>query len=252
MYNAAGTLDKDQLVARYAPLVKRIAYHLMAKLPASVQVEDIIQNGMIGLLDAISRYEEGLGAQFETYAVQRIRGAMLDGLRENDWLPRSLRREMRRIETAIHSLEQQHGRQPTERELAETLGMTLADYQKMLQEARGYQLVYFEDFGDEDEDDYLERHIVGASGDPLDLLEDASMRKVLIKAIEDLPDREKMVMGLYYEEDLNLREIGEVLGVSESRVCQLHSQAIARLRSRITSGRDSSLQMTGGRRASAA
>ncbi|HSD38424.1 MAG TPA: RNA polymerase sigma factor FliA [Rhodocyclaceae bacterium] len=252
MYNAAGTLDKDQLVTRYAPLVKRIAYHLMAKLPASVQVEDIIQNGMIGLLDAISRYEEGLGAQFETYAVQRIRGAMLDGLRENDWLPRSLRREMRRIETAVHSLEQQHGRQPTERELAETLGMTLADYQKMLQEARGYQLVYFEDFGDEDEDDYLERHIVGASGDPLDLLEDASMRNVLVKAIEDLPDREKMVMGLYYEEDLNLREIGEVLGVSESRVCQLHSQAIARLRSRIASGRESAVQATGGRRASAA
>jgi RNA polymerase sigma factor for flagellar operon FliA len=252
MYNAAGTLDKDQLVARYAPLVKRIAYHLMAKLPASVQVEDIIQNGMIGLLDAISRYEEGLGAQFETYAVQRIRGSMLDGLRENDWLPRSLRREMRRIETAIHNLEQQHGRQPTERELAETLSMTLADYQKMLQEARGYQLVYFEDFGDEDEDDYLERHIVGVSGDPVDLLEDAGMRKVLINAIEDLPDREKMVMGLYYEEDLNLREIGEVLGVSESRVCQLHSQAIARLRSRIASGREPSLQMTGGRRASAA
>lgn len=253
MYNAAGTLDKDQLVARYAPLVKRIAYHLMAKLPASVQVEDIIQNGMLGLLDAIGRYEEGLGAQFETYAVQRIRGAMLDGLRENDWLPRSLRREMRRIETAIHNLEQQHGRQPTERELAETLGMTLAEYQKMLQEARGYQLVYFEDFGDEDEDDYLERHIVGASGDPLDLLEDASMRKVLIKAIEDLPDREKMVMGLYYEEDLNLREIGEVLGVSESRVCQLHSQAIARLRSRIASGREPSIQAGGsGRRASAA
>jgi RNA polymerase sigma factor FliA len=252
MYNAAGTLDKDQLVARYAPLVKRIAYHLMAKLPASVQVEDIIQNGMLGLLDAMGRYEEGLGAQFETYAVQRIRGAMLDGLRENDWLPRSLRREMRRIETAIHNLEQQHGRQPTERELAESLGMTLADYQKMLQEARGYQLVYFEDFGDEEEDDYLERHIVGENNDPLKLLEEAGMRHVLIKAIEDLPDREKMVMGLYYEEDLNLREIGEVLGVSESRVCQLHSQAIARLRARIASGRESSMPKSSSRRASAA
>ena len=113
MYTASGTLDRDQLVTHYAPLVKRIAYHLMAKLPASVQVDDIIQNGMIGLLDAISRYEEGLGAQFETYAVQRIRGSMLDGLRENDWLPRSLRRDMRRIEGAIHELEQTHGRPPT-------------------------------------------------------------------------------------------------------------------------------------------
>lgn len=236
MYNAAGTLDKDQLISRYAPLVKRIAYHLMAKLPASVQVEDIIQNGMLGLLDAITRYEEGLGAQFETYAVQRIRGAMLDGLRENDWLPRSLRREMRRIEVAVHTLEQQHGRQPTERELAETLGMNLAEYQKMLQEARGYQLVYFEDFGEEEDDDFLERHMIGEAVDPLTLLEDQNMRSVLVQAIEDLPEREKMVMGLYYEEDMNLREIGEVLGVSESRVCQLHSQAIARLRSRISGG----------------
>lgn len=252
MYNAAGTLDKDQLITRYAPLVKRIAYHLMAKLPASVQVEDIIQNGMLGLLDAISRYEEGLGAQFETYAVQRIRGAMLDGLRENDWLPRSLRREMRRIETAVHTLEQQHGRQPTERELAEALGMPLAEYQKMLQEARGYQLVYFEDFSDEEEDDFLERHLIGDGVDPLALLEDQNMRNVLIQAIDDLPDREKMVMGLYYEEDLNLREIGDVLGVSESRVCQLHSQAIARLRSRIMGGQKSSQPSRRGRRPASA
>ncbi len=234
MYTASGTLDRDQLAKHYAPLVKRIAYHLMAKLPASVQVEDIIQNGMLGLLDAMSRYEEGLGAQFETYAVQRIRGAMLDGLRENDWLPRSLRRDMRRIETAIHTLEQQKGRQPTEGELADSLGMPLGEYQKMLQEARGYQLVYFEDFTDGDDDDYLDRHSVGTEDlDPLARLLDKNMRDVLVRAIGDLPDREKTVMGLYYEEDLNLREIGEILGVSESRVCQLHSQAIARLRSRI-------------------
>ncbi len=234
MYTASGTLDRDQLAKHYAPLVKRIAYHLMAKLPASVQVEDIIQNGMLGLLDAMSRYEEGLGAQFETYAVQRIRGAMLDGLRENDWLPRSLRRDMRRIETAIHTLEQVKGRQPTEGELAESLGMPLGEYQKMLQEARGYQLVYFEDFTDGDDDDYLDRHSVGTEDlDPLARLLDKNMRDVLVRAIGDLPDREKTVMGLYYEEDLNLREIGEILGVSESRVCQLHSQAIARLRSRI-------------------
>ncbi|QSI78739.1 MULTISPECIES: RNA polymerase sigma factor FliA [Niveibacterium] len=250
MYTASGTLDKNQLVTQYVPLVKRIAYHLMAKLPASVQVEDIIQNGMLGLLDAIGRYEEGLGAQFETYAVQRIRGAMLDGLRENDWLPRSLRREMRRIEGAIHQLEQRHGRQPTEKELAETLGMTLADYQKMLQEARGYQLVYFEDFSDEEEEDFLERHVAGNEADPLDMLEDKKMRESLIKAIDDLPEREKMVMGLYYEEDLNLREIGEVLGVSESRVCQLHSQAIARLRSRISGQVRSHAASARGRRAS--
>jgi RNA polymerase sigma factor for flagellar operon FliA len=233
MYTASGKLDRDQLILQYAPLVKRLAYHLMARLPSSVQVEDIIQNGMLGLIDAVARYEEGLGAQFETYAVQRIRGAMLDGLRENDWLPRSLRRDMRRIETAIARLEQRYGRQPTEGELAKALDMALADYQKMLQEARGHQLLYLEDFGDDDDEDYLERRLPGSEADPLTALLDKNLRDVLVRAIEELPEREKAVMGLYYEEELNLREIGEILGVSESRVCQLHSQAIARLRAKL-------------------
>ena len=246
MYDADGNVDKNELVEAYAPLVKRIAYHLMAKLPASVQIDDIIQNGMLGLLDAIGRYEDGLGAQFETYAVQRVRGAMLDGLRENDWLPRSLRRDMRRIEQAIHSLEQANGRQPTETELAESLEMPLAEYQRMLQEARGHQLVYFEDFTDGEGEDYFERHLGEHESNPLDLLEDADMRSALVRAIEELPEREKLVMGLYYDEELNLREIGEVLGVSESRVCQLHSQAVARLRARILGAREPAA--TGARR----
>lgn len=233
MYDAEGNLDKDHLVEAYAPLVKRIAYHLMAKLPASVDVDDLIQNGMMGLLDAINRYEDGLGAQFETYAVQRVRGAMLDGLRENDWLPRSLRRDMRRIETAVHTLEQQNGRQPTETELAAALDLSLADYQRLLQDARGYQLVHFEDFTDGEGEDYFERHLGVHETNPADLLEDADMRGSLVQAIDDLPEREKLLMALYYDEELNLREIGEVLGVTESRVCQLHSQAIARLRSRV-------------------
>jgi RNA polymerase sigma factor for flagellar operon FliA len=234
MYTAQGVLPKEQLVSQYQPLVKRIAYHLMAKLPASVDVDDLIQNGMLGLLDALGRYEEGLGAQFETYAVQRIRGAMLDGLRENDWLPRGVRREMRRVEAAIHQLEHENGRAPTEKELAEALGMALADYQKLLLEARGHQLVYLEDLTDGSGDDYLERNAASiASPDPLAVLEEASVRVQLVAAIEGLPEREKMMMALYYEQDLNLREIGEVLGVTESRVCQLHSQAIARLRSAV-------------------
>lgn len=237
MYDAEGNLDKDHLVVAYAPLVKRIAFQLMAKLPASVEVEDLIQNGMMGLLDAIGRYEEGLGAQFETYAVQRVRGAMLDGLRENDWLPRSLRRDMRRIESAIHLLEQQHGRPPSETELAESLGVPLPEYQRMLQDARGHQLVYFEDFTDGEGEDYLDRHLGAHESNPLELLEDADMRANLIRAIDDLPEREKLVMALYYEEELNLREIGEVLGVTESRVCQLHSQAVARLRARVIGAR---------------
>lgn len=236
MYNAQGTPDKEQLVTQYAPLVKRIAYHLLAKLPPSVLVDDLIQNGMIGLLDAISRFEDGLGAQFETYAVQRVRGAMLDGLRENDWLPRNLRREMRRVEAAIHSLEQLHGRPPQEGELAGALGMPIEDYQKLLLDARGHQLVYLEDLGNGEEDggdNYLDRHHASAQLDPLAEMLDRDMRAELIRAIEELPEREKMMMALYYDEELNLREIGLVLGVTESRICQLHTQAIARLRSRL-------------------
>ncbi len=229
MYTAQGALDRDQLVTQYASLVKRIAYHLMAKLPASVVVDDLIQNGMIGLLDALSRYEEGLGAQFETYAAQRIRGAMLDGLRENDWLPRGLRREMRRIEAAIQKLEHAQGRQPSESELAQSLGLSLADYQKLLLEARGHQLVYLEDMTEGDED-YLERNAAAVVPDPLAALEDANMRALLVRSIEALPERERLMMALYYEQDLNLREIGEVMGVTESRVCQMHTQAVARLR----------------------
>ena len=233
MYNAAGQIDKDQLVQRFAPLVKRIAYHLMVKLPSSVQIDDLVQNGMLGLLDALGKFEAGMGAQFETYAAQRIRGAMLDGLRENDWLPRSLRRDFRRIEEAIAQLEQAHGRAPAEKELANALDMSLGDYQKMLQDARGHQLISFEDMIEDGDEDYLERHLVDDAGDPARIFEDASLRQLLVQAIEALPEREKLMMALYYEQDLNLREIGEVMGVTESRVCQLHSQAVARLRTRL-------------------
>jgi RNA polymerase sigma factor FliA len=239
MYTASGSLNRDQLVTLYAPLVKRIAYFLMLRLPASVQIDDLVQNGMLGLLDAIGRFEEGMGAKFETYAVQRIRGAMIDGLRDNDWVPRGLRRDLRRIEAAIAALEQKNGRQPTEAELAENMGLSLLEYQRMLQDARGHQLVYFEDFAEEGDDGYLDRHLEVQGGEnPLDTLLDRTFRLNLIRAIDELPEREKTVMALYYEEELNLREIGEVLGVTESRVCQLHSQAILRLRSRVLENRN--------------
>ena len=197
MYNAAGQINKDQLVQRFAPLVKRIAYHLMARLPSSVQVDDLIQNGMMGLLDAINRFEAGMGAQFETYAAQRVRGAMLDGLRENDWLPRSLRRDFRRIEVAIAQLEQQHGRAPAEKELADALGMDLPGYQKMLQDARGHQLISFEDMVEEGEEDFLERHLTDDASDPSRILEDSNLRKLLVQSIDALPERERLKLNLY-------------------------------------------------------
>jgi RNA polymerase sigma factor for flagellar operon FliA len=158
MYTASGTLDRDQLAKHYAPLVKRIAYHLDGQAAGQRQVEDIIQNGLLGLLDAMSRYEEGHGAQFETYAVQRIRGAMLDGLRENDWLPRSLRkRHAPHRNGDPRSSSEKAGRRP-KANWPRRSTCRWADYQKMLQEARGYQLVYFDDFTDGDDDDYLDRH----------------------------------------------------------------------------------------------
>lgn len=230
MYTAAGQLQRNGWVEEYAPLVKRIAHHMMAKLPASVEVDDIVQAGMMGLLDAVNRYEDTQGAQFETYAAQRIRGAILDELRAADWLPRGVRKNMRRIEKAVHTLQQKLGRAPGEQELADELGMPLGEYQKMLQDARGHQLLYYEDLTDTGEDGFFERHSGHAHPSALDELLDENMRASLVGAIDDLPEREKLVMGLYYEQEMNLREIGEVLGVTESRVCQLHTQAIARLR----------------------
>ncbi|HUW26416.1 MAG TPA: RNA polymerase sigma factor FliA [Gallionella sp.] len=233
MYNAQGLNDKEQCLREHAALVKRIAYQMMTRLPHSVQVDDIIQAGMMGLLDAASRYDEFHGAQFETYATQRIRGAMLDELRGADWLPRSLRRDMRLIETAISRLQQRLGHQPAESEIAQELKVPLAEYQKMLQESRGAQLVYYEDFHGEDHDDFFERFEFSSEENPLDLLEDERFKTELVHAIENLPERERLLMGMIYEQEMNLREVGEVLGVSESRVSQLHSQAVARLRSRM-------------------
>lgn len=230
MYTPNGLNDKEECLKEYAPLVKRIAHHMMLKLPGSVEVDDLIQSGMMGLLDAATRYDELRGAQFETYAAQRIRGAMLDELRSADWLPRSMRRDMRRIETAISRLQQKLGKMPNETEIARELEISLLEYQQMLQESRGAQLFYYEDFHDEGDENFFDRFTVDNDANPLELLQDERFREALIQAIERLPERERQMMGMHYEQDMNLREIGEVMGVSESRVCQLHSQAVARLR----------------------
>ncbi|MHB1143878.1 MAG: RNA polymerase sigma factor FliA [Thiobacillus sp.] len=225
--------SQDEQVTKYAPLVKRIAYHMMARLPASVEVDDLIQVGLIGLLDAVSRFDGNQGAQFESYATQRIRGAMLDELREADWLPRHVRQKSRQIESAIHRLEQRNGKSPSEQEISAELGMPIDQYQSMLGDVKCSQLLYYEDFSDEDSASFLERYLVDGSNDPLSVLEDEGFRASLIAAIHNLPERERSMMGMYYEQDMNLKEIGAVLGVSESRVCQLHSQAVARLRAQL-------------------
>lgn len=234
MYTATGTLDRDDCIARYAPLVRRIANHMIARLPASVQLGDLMQAGMMGLMDATTRYQEEQGVQFEAYASQRIRGAILDELRANDWLPRGVRKSQRQVESALARLEHKLGRAPRESEIAAELGVSLEDYQDMLVEIQGHQLVHYEDFGADGEgSNFLERMAPPGSEDPLASLTDHRFRQALVKAIENLPEREKLVMGMYYEQDLNLKEIAGVLGVTESRICQLHSQAIARLRTRL-------------------
>jgi RNA polymerase sigma factor for flagellar operon FliA len=233
MYTAQGFLDQTSAIQTYGPLVRRLAHQMVAKLPANVELDDMIQAGMIGLMDALTRYEPAQGTQFETYAMQRIRGAMLDELRGSDWLPRSVRKNQRTIEQAIHRLEQRMRRPPTESEIAKELGMPLTEYQTMLQDARGAQLIYFDELSDDGEDSYLDRHVADRDSDPVDMLREGRFRQALVKAIEALPEREKFVMGMYYEQDMNLKEIAAVLGVTESRVCQLHSQAVARLRGKL-------------------
>jgi RNA polymerase sigma factor FliA len=196
-----------------------------------VEIDDLIQVGMIGLNDALSRFDTGQGVQFETFATQRIRGAMLDELRGADWMSRGNRKQQRSIEAAVHRLEQKLGRAPLESEIAKEMGISLADYQELLGKVRGTQLVYLEDMsGDDGDQDYLDRHVADKEADPLSQLNDHRLREALVAAIKTLPEREQYVMSMYYEQDMNLKEIAAVLGVTESRVCQLHSQSIARLR----------------------
>ena len=231
MYTAKGRLDNSSLIKQYSPLVRRLAHQMIAKLPANIELDDLIQVGLIGLTDALSRFDIGQGVQFETFATQRIRGAMLDELRGGDWMSRGTRRQQRTIESAVHKLEQKLGRAPVESEIAAEMGVPLDEYQDLLGKVRGTQLVYLEDMsGDEGDEDFLDRHVADDSNNPVALLQDQRMRVALVAAIKNLPEREQFVMSMYYEHDMNLKEIAVVLKVTESRVCQLHSQSIARLR----------------------
>ena len=240
MYTPQGKMARSapsELLAQHAPLVRKLALQLIAKLPASVELDDLVQVGMMGLLDAAEKYQDDQGAKFETYASQRIRGAMLDELRANDWVSRGLRKSSRSVSMAVRTQEQKLGRAPTEREIAGELQLPLEAYQQLLNEIHGCQLVYYEDFdrGDSEsrENSFLDRQDHGdrvLDHEPLTQLLQGDFRRQLVEAIGQLPEREQLLLSLYYEEELNLREIGAVLDVTQSRVCQLHSQAISRLR----------------------
>ncbi len=224
-------LTSDQLIEQHGLLVKRIAYHLMTRLPPTVQVEDLIQSGMIGLLEAAKNYDASQGASFETYAGIRIRGSMLDEIRKGDWAPRSLHRKVREVTKAISEIEAETGRDAKDAEVAERLEITLDEYYQIIQHASGHRMFSFEDLVTGEEG--ISESLVDHGEVPADQVEKEKFRTALAEAISTLPDRERLVMSLYYEKELNLRETGEVLGVSESRVCQIHSQALVRLKARM-------------------
>ncbi len=238
MYSKAQEqLAQHQLIERYAPLVKRIAYHLLARLPANVQVDDLVQAGMIGLLEASKKYDAGKGASFETYAGIRIRGAMLDEVRKGDWAPRSVHRNTRMVTEAIRKIEARTGRDAKDQDVAAELQLSLEDYYGILSDTLGSRLFSFDDLLEEGEHGGLREDSGSGQLEPSRDLEDQRFQTALAEAIAGLPERERLVLALYYDEELNLKEIGEVLGVSESRVSQLHSQCAARLRARLSEWR---------------
>lgn len=232
MYNQLQYTPSHELVEQYAPLVKRIAQHLMARLPASVQLDDLIQSGMIGLLEAASKYDMSKGASFETYAGIRIRGAIIDEVRRGDWTPRSVHRNGRRVAEAMRQVETREGRDASDREVADELGISLSEYHGLLQDSMEARLFSVDELTDEsDEGSALQ--FEGGDLSPSDAVSQDAFRSALVAAIGDLPEKERLVLALYYDEELNLKEIGSILGVSESRVSQIHSQAALRLRSRL-------------------
>ncbi|AWB67386.1 RNA polymerase sigma factor FliA [Saccharobesus litoralis] len=227
------TVDQKQvLVEQHAGLVKRIAHHMMARLPASVIVDDLIQSGMIGLLEAARNFDATKGASFETFAGIRIRGAMLDEIRRGDWAPRSVHKNSRMIADAIAQVEKETGRDARDSDVAEKLQVGLDEYHQMLNDVSSGKIIGIEDLG-------VTEDVLGGSEDaddePYGEIEHGAFQDSLAAAIKTLPEREALTLSLYYDEELNLKEIGAVLNVSESRVSQIHSQAMHRLKGRMSS-----------------
>lgn len=222
----------EQLVQKHAGLVRRIAQHLMAKMPASVQLDDLLQAGIIGLLDAARNFDAGKGAVFETYAGIRIRGSMIDEVRKGDWVPRSVHRNSRRISAAIAEIEARTGQDANDAAIAAELGVSLEQYYEMQQDSFSSRLFSYDEIA-QDDDDGPGEQFVGDSEDPFQDTQQDLFKQQMAQEIGNLPERERLVLSLYYDEELSLKEIGLILEVSESRVSQIHSQATLRLRSRL-------------------
>ncbi|GAB1099972.1 MAG: RNA polymerase sigma factor FliA [Shewanella algae] len=226
----SGLNDKTQIVEQYAPLVKRIAHHLLARLPASVQLDDLLQAGMMGLLEASSKFDGSKGAKFEAFAGIRIRGAMIDEIRRGDWVPRSVHRNNRRVAQVMDELEQELGRDARDSEIAERLDMSLDEYHHILNDVSTGKIIGIEDLGVAP--DVLVSEDMPAD-DTFEDLAQSQFQSALTDAIKRLPERDALVLSLYYDEALNLKEIGAILEVSESRVSQIHSQAMLRLKAKL-------------------
>jgi len=230
MYAEVQNLGQGDLITQHAALVKRIAFHLINKLPPHIQVDDLIQSGMVGLLEASGNFDASQGASFDTFAGIRIRGAMLDEIRKLDWTPRSVHRKFRMVTEAIKKFENENGRDPSDAEVAQMLNMSLDEYHKILVDANSSHILSIEAL----EQEHSESNPRSAEKNPFESLSETQYKQDLINGIKSLPQKEQLVMSLYYDDELNFREIGEVLEVSESRVCQIHGQAVFRLKSRLT------------------
>ncbi|ANO51062.1 RNA polymerase sigma factor FliA [Woeseia oceani] len=233
-YSSNQYISQDELVTSHVDLVKRIAHHLVARLPASVEIDDLLQAGMIGLLEASRNFDASKGASFDTYAGIRIRGSMLDEVRRLDWTPRSVHQKHRQVSAAVREIQAETGRPAESQEIAARLGISIDEYHDILADSAGSRLFSFE----EANEDWQVGQELPASdvATPDQAFGDDQFREFLIEAIGDLPERERLVLSLYYERELNLKEIGAVLGVSESRVCQIHGQALVRLRAMTSKG----------------
>ncbi|MPY24886.1 RNA polymerase sigma factor FliA [Shewanella psychropiezotolerans] len=222
--------NKALIVEQYAPLVKKIAHHLLARLPASVQLDDLLQAGMMGLLEASSKFDDNKGAKFETFAGIRIRGSMLDEIRRGDWVPRSVHRNQRRVAQVIDELEQELGRDAKDDEIARRLDMTLDEYHHILNDVSVGKIIGIEDLGVSVD---VISHDDGVKDDTYEAIAEDEFHSALVAAIKLLPERDGLVLSLYYDEALNLKEIGAILEVSESRVSQILSQAMLRLKAKL-------------------
>ena len=230
----AENLDREALIEAHFPQVKFIAERLAAKLPPSVECEDLIGAGMLGLLDAVEKFDPSRGVMFKTYAEMRVRGAMLDSLRDLDWAPRSLRRRSREVEEAYLKIEQERGRPATEEEVAAYLHLSVREFQTLLGDLRGMNVCGLEIESDDDESGHTRQFPDSPARSPHALFELTEKRERLAAEIDRLPHRERMVIGLYYVEELTMKEIGAAVGVTESRVSQIHTQAVLRLRAALS------------------